>query len=103
MNLGDRIRKRREDLGITQSDLSKSVGTTPQHISVIEMGRRSPSIELLAKMAQELGVSVDFLISGKEVIITDIVPAIRADKVLRNEIKRSLITLINDLRSNTTK
>jgi transcriptional regulator with XRE-family HTH domain len=100
MSLGERIRQRRGNLDITQRDLAQSVGATPQHISVIEQGKRLPSIELLAKLAQELGVSIDYLVTGKEGIITEIIPSIKADKTLNNNAKKALVTLVNELRGN---
>lgn len=38
MNIGDRIRKRREYLGISQSDLAKLVGISKQNLYKYEMG-----------------------------------------------------------------
>jgi hypothetical protein len=38
-----------------------------------------------------MGVSTDYLLSGKEGIITDIIPAIKADKTLTLKVKRALI------------
>lgn len=97
MTFGERIRQKRERLDITQRDLAQSVGTTPQHISVIEQDKRFPSIELLAKLAKELGTSIDYLVTGKEGIITEIIPAIKADKTLKNNAKKALIVLVNEL------
>ena len=97
MRLGERSRQRRQNLGITQRDLSQSVGTRPQHISVIEQNKRLPSIELLAKLAQELGASIDYLVTGKKSIITEVIPAIKADKTLKNDAKKALIVLVNEL------
>jgi len=53
---------------------------------------------LLPKLAEELGVSIDYLVSGKEGIITDTIPAIKADKRLTLKAKRLLIGLIEELR-----
>ncbi len=55
--LGQRIRQRREALGLTQHQLAQTLGVTPQHLSVVELDKRSVSVEMLAKLAQELGVS----------------------------------------------
>ncbi|MBA7670533.1 hypothetical protein ES703_78679 [subsurface metagenome] len=97
MNLGERIRKRRNVLKITQQELAKSLGMTPQHISAIEQGKRTPSLAFLAKAAEELGVSIDYLVAGKEGVVAGIIPAIKADKVLQPEIKKSLIKIIESL------
>lgn len=54
---------------------------------------------LLPKLAEELGVSADYLVSGKEGIITDIIPAIKADKMLTLKVKRALIALVEEARA----
>ena len=51
----------------------------------------------VAKLAEELGVSIDYLVTGKEGIITDTIPAIKADKQLKLEVKKALITLVQAL------
>lgn len=98
MTIGERIRKRRQALKITQQELAKALGVTPQHISGIEQEKRSPSLSFLSKLAEELGVTTDYLISGKENIITDIIPVIKADKKLTLKVKRALIALVEELR-----
>lgn len=98
-SLGERIKERRQILKITQQDLAQSLGTTPQHISAIEQNKWAPSIALLPKLAEELGVSIDYLVSGREGIITDPIAAIKADKSLPLEVKRALIALVNNSRT----
>lgn len=99
MTIGERIRKRRQALKITQQELAKALGVTPQHISGIEQEKRSPSLPFLSKLAEELGVTTDYLLSGKEGIITDTIPAIKADKSLTLKTKRALIALVEELRA----
>ena len=94
MSLGERIKLRRQALNITQQQLAQALGMTPQHISAIEQDKGAPSLTLLPKLAEELGVSIDYLVSGKEGIITDTIPAIKADKRLTLKAKRLLIGLI---------
>jgi len=97
MTIGERIRKRRQLMKLTQQELGKALGLTPQHISAIEQDKRTPSLASLAKIAEELGVSVDYLLTGQEGIITDTIPAIKADKKLKLEVKKALITLVRAL------
>jgi len=97
MSLGKRIRERRQALKITQQEVAQALSVTPQHISAVEQDKRVPSLFFLAKLADELGVSTDYLISGKEGIITDTIPAIKADKRLKLEVKRLLIGLVGEL------
>jgi len=97
MSIGKRIRKRRQELKLTQEDLARALGLTPQHISGIEQDKRSPSLASLAKLAEELGITVDYLVTGKESAVVDTIPAIKADKKLSLETKKALITLIKEL------
>jgi len=98
VSLGKRIKKRRQILEITQKELAQAIGITPQHISAIEQDKWAPSLNLLPRLAEELGVSVDYLVSSREGIITDIIPAIKADKSLKLKVKRMLIALIEEIR-----
>jgi len=88
---------------LTQLHLAQALGVTPQHISAVEKDKRTPSLDSLAKLAEELGVSVDYLVTGKEGVITDPIPAIKAEKKLRVEIKKALITLIQALYTENEK
>ena len=99
MTLGQRIIERRKILKITQQELAQALGVTAQHISAIEQDKGAPSLSLLPKLAKELGVSTDYLLSGEEGIITDTIPAIKADKSLPLEVKRALIALVNNSRN----
>ncbi len=98
MSLGQRIRLKREGLKITQEQLAKASGLTSQYISIIEQDKRSPALPALTKIASELGVSIDYLVTGKEGTTSDLIPTIKADKTLDLEVRRSLITLVRALR-----
>ena len=99
MSVGRRVRERREDLKLTQQELAEGLRVTPQHISAIEKDKRSPSLSFLVKLAEELGVTIDYLVAGKEGVITDTIPAIRADKKLNLEAKKALISLVRIISS----
>ena len=96
VSLGKRIKQRRQALKVTQQELAEAIGMTPQHISAIEQDKGAPSLALLPKLGNELGVSIDYLVSGKDGIITDPIPAIKADKRLKLKIKRALIALVEE-------
>lgn len=95
--IGQRIRQKRESLKLTQKQLAEALGLTPQHISAIEQDKRLPSISSLAKFAEQLGVNVDYLLTGKEGVVTEIIPAIKADKKLSLEVKNALVKLVQTL------
>src|SRR6266568_4398861 len=59
MTLGQRIRQLRERNDLSLREFAKKLGgLSAAHLSDIELGRRFPSEDLLAKMAQVLGVEV---------------------------------------------
>jgi len=96
MNLARRMRARREVLELTQEQLATATGVSPQYISLIEQDRRAPSVSSLARFAEELGVTVDYLITGKEAVISGCLPAIRADEKLTVEAKKALIASVRE-------
>lgn len=67
MSVSERIAKRREELGLTQTDLAKRAGLKPPAISQYESGTRSPSYEALIKLSNALDLTTDYLISGNEI------------------------------------
>lgn len=66
LNLARRLKESRENRELKQADLAKRTGLQPSAISQFETGQREPSPENLKKLADALGVSVDFLLSGDE-------------------------------------
>jgi transcriptional regulator with XRE-family HTH domain len=61
-NLGKRIRELRDAHDYSLREFARKLGeVSAAHISDIELGRRFPSEELLAKMANVLGVSSEEL------------------------------------------
>jgi transcriptional regulator with XRE-family HTH domain len=63
--LGDRIRKFRLAKGLTQTELGKMVGVTQRVITYYEVRGVSPPPDLLVKIADALGVSLDELFGRK--------------------------------------
>ncbi len=51
------VRDRRERVGFTQAELAQRCGCHATTISHIERGREQPSLELFARMADELKIS----------------------------------------------
>ena len=97
MSLGERVKQRRNTLKITQQQVATALGVTSQYISLIEQDNTTPSLSLLLKLAEELGVTTDYLLTGKESLITDPIPAIKAAAGLSLKAKRLLIGLVEEL------
>jgi len=60
--LRKRITETRERHGLNQAELAEKAGVTPAAISQIEKGTRVPTIPVLHRIANVLGVSLDYLI-----------------------------------------
>lgn len=63
--LGERIRTLRENCGLSQSQLAARVGVIRGYIARLEHDRQRPSAELLWLISRQLGVTMDFLWSGR--------------------------------------
>jgi transcriptional regulator with XRE-family HTH domain len=55
-NLGEFLKARREALGFTQRSLARKIGVEASHVAFIEGGRRKPSLKLVARIADTLGL-----------------------------------------------
>src|SRR6266480_1829099 len=64
--VGQRLKRLRVARGFSQRDLS-SPGVSYAYISRIEAGARTPSVKALRKLAQRLGVSVEYLETGRDI------------------------------------
>jgi transcriptional regulator with XRE-family HTH domain len=64
--VGARLKRLRIERGLSQRDLS-SPGVSYAYISRIEAGARTPSVKALRKLSQKLGVSVEFLETGRDI------------------------------------
>jgi len=56
--LGGRIKEIRKARGMTQEALAERIEMSPQYLSRIEGGHQSPSVEMLAKLADTLEVEL---------------------------------------------
>lgn len=64
-NYGAEIRSHRENLGISQLELSKRIGTSHQNVNRWENGKALPNIDFCVRLADFFGISLDDLI-GRE-------------------------------------
>ena len=76
-SIGKRIKHYRTQKKLSQEELGKAVFATPVHISYIETGARTPSLEILILIANALDVSADDLLrddlernEGEKAILT---------------------------------
>lgn len=60
--IGARIRRQRERIGLTQEQLGEACGLSCSFIGHIERGSRKLSVESLYKLASAIDTSVDYLL-----------------------------------------
>lgn len=68
MELNEKLQELRKKRGLTQEELSEALFVSRTAISKWESGRGYPSIESLKAIAGFYGVSIDELLSGKELL-----------------------------------
>ena len=61
---GKRLREARERAGFSQAALAAVCGCSGAYISRLEVGDRTPSLQLLRRIGRCLGVSADYLATG---------------------------------------
>lgn len=61
VQLGPRLRRVREDRGLSVRELARRISCSPSLISQIERGLSAPSVGILYALASELRTSLDFL------------------------------------------
>lgn len=66
MNVGERLRRSREQKRWSQLDVAAKTGISNMSISNYEREERDPSLETLATLAELYGVSIDWLVTGRE-------------------------------------
>jgi transcriptional regulator with XRE-family HTH domain len=86
MEFKDRSKQARTKRGLSQSELASTIGVHVTNISRYERGENRPTSDVLSKLANALGTTVDFLMSGSlhELEDTQI-----SDKELLSQFKRA--------------
>jgi len=85
MDFKDRLKQARANKGLSQSKLADIVGVHVTNISRYERGENKPTSSVLSKLAEALGVSADFLMSGST---DDMANASISDRELLEQFKK---------------
>jgi transcriptional regulator with XRE-family HTH domain len=64
--IGDRLRRERTKVGISQRELARRLGLSASMISQLESGLSKPSVGTLYAIVTELNLSIDALVRGDE-------------------------------------
>ena len=88
LQFGERLRNRRNALGLTQEYVSEQIDITLRFYQMIERGEKSLSLDTLIGLSRVMSVSVDYLLFGNlsdsfenpiAKIINDLSPEQRTD------------------------
>ena len=101
MDLGKKILELRKEKKITREKLGKIIGTSGAIIGRYERDERTPSVEIARKMAQALGVSLDYLVGNTDFLLdTDTIKKIQDIQKLPQEDKNHLFYLLDNILQN---
>lgn len=96
VNFGDKLRTLRTEAGMTQTDLAKRLNITKSVVSYYELQERTPSPDVLIKLADIFHVSTDYLLGINHKKMIDV-------SDLSEEDMRFLLITIETLRKNNNK
>ena len=63
--MNDRVKKIRQESGITQAQFADKIGLSRNYVAMIEIGQREPSDRTILDICREFGVHEDWLRTGK--------------------------------------
>ncbi|MFB0566159.1 MAG: helix-turn-helix domain-containing protein [Candidatus Aminicenantaceae bacterium] len=86
--LGTKLKKAREDLGLTQGAFGRAVGLSSEYISLLESGKRRPSLETLTNLCDYLKKDISYFFREKEEVFDILLRSERLDKKSIKEIRK---------------
>jgi len=86
VEFGEQLRKAREEKGMTQQSLAEKLYVTRQSVSRWECGDRYPDLLTTKKISQILDISLDDLLSGKEMT-----KVVERNPVIENKLVNNII------------
>lgn len=96
VDFGDKLRTLRTEAGMTQTDLAKRLNITKSVVSYYELQERTPSPDVLIKLADIFHVSTDYLLGINHKKMIDV-------SDLSEEDMRFLLITIETLRKKNNK
>lgn len=67
MNIGEKIKKVREEKGLSQKEVAINLSMNPSQYSKIENGKVDPQFSSIEKIANALGVSIADIVNSENV------------------------------------
>lgn len=68
MSIGERIRIKRKEMNITQTQIQDKTGISSGNLSTIESGKTLPSATALINLSKILNCSIDWILTGSSPI-----------------------------------
>lgn len=104
MSLGSRLSRIRKEHKTAQGELAEKVGIHPNVLGRYERGEATPSVEMAVKIADALGVSLDYLVGNTDVeldktILDKVIAIQKLPDEDKNHIMYSLDGLIQHART----
>jgi len=86
--LGTRLKKAREEIGLSQGAFAKALGLSSEYISLLESGKRTPSFETLQKIAGFLNKNVSYFFEDKRPAFEALFDRAETDERLRKDLQK---------------
>ena len=87
MKIGTEIKNRRAELGLTQEELAQKLSVARTTISNWEIERNYPDLEMIVKISEVLGISLDHLLKGGSDVVQKIAEDTKTRKSQSKKIK----------------
>ncbi len=85
---GVKLRRARENFGLTQEELSKAVGLSSEFISLLEIGKRTPSVDSLFRLSEFLKKDLGYFLQESEENFQLLLKENKLSREARNVIRR---------------
>lgn len=96
VNFGEKLRALRTDAGMTQAELARRLSITKSVVSYYELSERTPSPDILIKLADIFHVTTDYLLGIDHKKVIDV-------SDLTDEDMRFILVTIETLRKKNKK
>lgn len=94
--MGERIRRRREELNLSREQFSEMMGITSKFLSDIELGTRGFSLEKLFLFSEYLNLSTEYILFGTVPSVNDRIILQSINKCPEAK-KKYLLSIINQI------
>lgn len=94
MNIGSQIKKRRNELSLTQKDLAEKLNVSRSAISNWELERNYPDIQTIVNLSDVLDIPLDTLLKGDTVVIKKLTEDTRGRKKNKKIIISLMVLLV---------